>query len=123
MRVTQFFEIWFYRNKAPLCVRSGDMLISTRILAHQIDWLLTSGSKIVEIYCQCSPSIAADRFLNRDRHIGHLDTSRTKAELVREFNELDALGPLNCGTLIEINTESTIDPHELSHQIRISADA
>src|SRR5262245_15783008 len=36
-------------------------------------WLSKLASRIVNVHCVCEPEIAAERFLRRRRHPGHLD--------------------------------------------------
>ena len=43
------------------------------------EWLSTLPAPIVEVHCRCSVSTAVERFLTRQRHPGHLDSSRTRS--------------------------------------------
>jgi len=77
---------------------------------------------IVEVYCECSPVIAAKRFLERERHPGHGDANRSPDEITSQFEALAALGPLGIGELVRVNTEHPVDVEavifELSTRIR-----
>jgi AAA domain len=70
---------------------------------------------VVEVYCECSPAIAAARFRSRVRHDGHRDTDRT--DLVAQFEALARQGPLGIGRPIVVNTETDIDIAELASRI------
>jgi adenylate kinase family enzyme len=64
---------------------------------------------VVELYCSCAPTIAADRFLARRRHDGHGDAHRTRADLLRQFESLAALGPIGVGKVVRVDTEQVVD--------------
>jgi len=73
------------------------------------EWLASLPGTLVEVYCRCAPQIAAERFLARRRHPGHLDGRWTLAELLADFERQAALGPLGIGGLIVIPTESPVE--------------
>jgi hypothetical protein len=75
-----------------------------------VGWLRLLPASVVELHCRCRPPIAAERFIARTRHAGHLDDLKTQAELLASFEESAALGPLGLGRVVEINTE---DPPDL----------
>ena len=78
-----------------------------------IDWLLQLGSEIVEVYCVCDPAVAATRFQQRRRHVGHLDQSKLHSDLVESFREQAELGPLGIGRLIKVDTNVEVDEERL----------
>jgi glucokinase len=49
------------------------------------EWLLSLQGEIVEIYCVCRPSVAASRFVGRNRHAGHVDSRHTFEGLLASF--------------------------------------
>jgi cytidylate kinase len=71
-----------------------------------IEWLLSLRAQVVEIYCVCSPSIAASRFVGRNRHAGHVDGRHTFEALLASFHTQRSLGPLRIGRTIEVDTEN-----------------
>ncbi|WP_424247161.1 AAA family ATPase [Collimonas pratensis] len=75
----------------------------------QTDWLASLPGVIVEIYCRCGADIAARRFLERQRHPGHIDSRWSYTELLASFSEQASLGPLSAGEILEINTEREVD--------------
>jgi hypothetical protein len=75
------------------------------------------------VYCTCSVATAADRFLSRTRHHGHGDTTRSRADLVRQFDALVALGPIGLGSVIQVDTEQQVDIDALLADLGSRSDA
>ena len=48
-------------------------------------WLAALPGAVVEVHCVCQAEVAADRFLARRRHPGHLDAMRTRESLVNQL--------------------------------------
>ncbi len=69
------------------------------------NWLLGSFDEVIEIYCGCSISCAKQRFINRERHQGHNDNSRTPAEIDVWFAHYASLLPVNIGRCFHLNSE------------------
>ncbi len=65
----------------------------------------------------CSPEIAADRFSARKRHDGHLDRDKRTDELVANFAQLSAHGPLGLGPLVSVDTCQAIDYEDAFRQL------
>ena len=82
-----------------------------------IEWLQALPGELVEVYCSCSPSVAATRFLARQRHVGHLDFQYTYAALLESFEQQARLGPLATGRIIQVNTEITPGIAEIEARI------
>ena len=70
-----------------------------------IDWLSSLPGKRVEVYCACEPRVAAERFLGRTRHAGHLDSTKDREGLAASFERLAAFGPLGVGTVVRASTD------------------
>ena len=73
---------------------------------------------VVELYCACRPAAAVERFLARDRHPGHGDGTRDRNDLMRQFEALDALGPIGIGRLVCVNTERKLDVESVMSDLR-----
>jgi predicted kinase len=82
------------------------------------EWLARLPGTHVEVHCNCSPAAAAERFVSRKRHPGHLDGRWSNLELLASFKQQASFGPLGFGRLIEVETESTL---ELSALLRTVA--
>jgi hypothetical protein len=82
-----------------------------------IEWLSSLPGVAVELHCVCSPHIAAERFMTRQRHEGHLDLLKTHAELLTSFEEQSALGPLGLGRLVQVNTERSVELRTVLAQV------
>jgi len=74
-----------------------------------IEWLASLRGSRVEVYCRCSPAVAAKRFLERRRHPGHLDSQWSYAELLARFTQDASLGPLGVGYLVVVQTDGEIE--------------
>jgi len=74
-----------------------------------ISWLSALPSPVVEVHCDCPPETAAQRFLARQRHVGHLDGQKRASEVVASFTRLAALGPLGIGSLVRVDTSEPVD--------------
>jgi predicted kinase len=70
---------------------------------------LTDSATIVEVFAECPPAVAAQRFRSRRRHEGHRDHQRDRDALELQFAALATLGPLGIGRLIQVNTEAAVD--------------
>jgi len=73
------------------------------------DWLASLPGPCVEVHCRCGPVVAAERFIARKRHPGHLDGRWSRAELLTSFAQQLALGPLGIGNVIAVDTESDFE--------------
>ena len=79
--------------------------------------LLSLPGEVVEIYCVCSPSVAASRFIGRDRHVGHVDGRHTFEALFASFQTQASLGALRIGRTIEVSTETAPNVARLVGQL------
>jgi hypothetical protein len=50
-----------------------------------IDWLNGLSGRLVNVRCLCPPEVAARRFVNRRRHIGHFDNGRSFDTILKSF--------------------------------------
>lgn len=86
------------------------------------EWLRElSDAAVVEVLCECPPRLAAERYAGRSRHPSHLDYHKTADELVWQFEQLDALGPLRLGPLLRADTTDAVDVEALAQAIRRAA--
>jgi adenylylsulfate kinase-like enzyme len=80
------------------------------------DWLSETFKQIVEVHCACSPELAAQRFVERKRHAGHLDCFLSVSEVEMRMRDLVAGYPLKIGQLLEVG--DSINVPDLAHRIR-----
>ncbi len=73
------------------------------------EWLASLPGPLIELHCLCNPGIAAERFLARQRHSGHLDGGKSHPELLASFEDQAGLGPLGIGRLIQVSTDGEVD--------------
>ena len=68
------------------------------------DWVRALPDRVVTVHCRCEPAIAAQRFLGRTRHPGHGDDRRLFDEVEAWLQALDALGRLELGEVVTVDT-------------------
>ncbi len=73
------------------------------------DWVKTAFENVVEVFCECRPTIATQRFLARQRHPGHLDSQRDPAQLAQQMLSLSDGYPLRLGPVVQVNTEHAVN--------------
>ena len=80
--------------------------VASVIYGTQSDWLVCTFNDVIEICCDCSVSVAANRFINRVRHIGHVDESRSSTEIEAWLSEYSVHLPIGFGMCISVNSTS-----------------
>jgi AAA domain-containing protein len=78
------------------------------------EWLTTLSGSIVHVHCVCDPDVAVQRFINRARHPGHLDASRSTAEITASIRALARLPPPDIGARIDVDTSGACDVAEFA---------
>jgi thymidylate kinase len=68
-----------------------------------------SRRQMIEVWCDCDPAIALDRFFARERHPAHGDAARDRESTARQLRRLADLGPLGVGHLVIVDTSRTVD--------------
>jgi predicted kinase len=68
------------------------------------DWLDAPSHLVVKVHCACALEVAANRFLQRRRHPGHLDGESSSAEILASLRQLTQLPPLDIGQRIDVDT-------------------
>ena len=66
-------------------------------------WLLALSKLVVNVHCACSPEIAATRFMQRKRHVGHLDDTAI-AKVPGGPKTHARLGALEIGPRVDVDT-------------------
>jgi gluconate kinase len=67
-------------------------------------WLRELPGRVVHVHCVCGAEIAAERFLQRKRHHGHLDGDARYADVVARFREMERLGRVEIERRVEVDT-------------------
>ena len=73
--------------------------------------------RVVEVHCTCDPHVAAERFVNRTRHLGHGDQLKGFGEVLEQFQAIRSLGPLHIGPTVTVATDTPVDPTGVVDQI------
>jgi hypothetical protein len=81
------------------------------------DWLPMLSRTVVNVHCDCPASIAAERFVRRVRHVGHLDGMRTTGEVLASLQALTPLGPLGIGEPVVVDTTDELAPTVLLQKV------
>jgi glucokinase len=81
------------------------------------DWLTGLSNRIVNLHCECRAEIAAARFSQRKRHLGHLDNARSREQILTSIQDLARLKPLEIGEQVSVDTSAEIELAVLATQI------
>lgn len=81
------------------------------------DWLPGLSTRIVNLHCECPPTIAAARYNQRRRHRGHLDDLRSHEEVRTTIKSVADLKPLEIGTRVQCDTLFEVDLPLLARSI------
>jgi len=84
------------------------------------DWLTTLSSRLVNVHCECPAALAATRFAQRRRHPGHLDRTRSVAEVFASIEALPVSGYLDVGERVVIDTTTAVDPELLLQAVEVA---
>lgn len=81
-------------------------------------WLSELTEHLVNVHCVCSTEIAARRFLDRERHPGHLDGERSRQDTLNSLNAIASLQPPQIGRRIEVDTSREVGLASLVDQLK-----
>ena len=82
------------------------------------DWLHAPTHHVVNVHCACELEIAANRFLQRRRHPGHLDGESSAAAVLASLRALTQLPALDIGHRIDVDTSQEPNLPEVVRAIR-----
>lgn len=82
------------------------------------EWLRNISGTVVNVHCICEPELAAERFLQRKRHPGHLDARKSYQELLATFRNLSRLARLGIEPRIEVDTSQDRNVDDIVRLIR-----
>jgi len=68
------------------------------------DWLPKLSARVVNVDCDCSAEIAAERFVQRKRHPGHHDDKKSPAEILDSIRRVAGFRPLNIEPRVDVDT-------------------
>ncbi len=83
-----------------------------------LDWVPALSDRIVNVHCTCALETAAERFLQRKRHPGHLDGEASYAEVLASLRALPMLEPLDIGHRVLVDTSQEPKLDEVIREIR-----
>ena len=82
------------------------------------EWLISTFTDVIEINCDCSVSVAANRFISRVRHMGHVDESRSSIEIESWLSGYAEYLPIGLGRCISVNSESVEWKYEVRNKLQ-----
>jgi hypothetical protein len=82
------------------------------------DWLDAPSLHVVHVRCICELHLAATRFLQRQRHPGHLDGESSPDDIVARLRTLIQLPALDVGQRIDVDTSQEFNFQDLVRSIR-----
>lgn len=83
-------------------------------------------ARLIEIFCDCDPALAAERFQRRTRHPGHLDPQLTPEQVAERVTTLRATypGPLRLGgPLLTVDTSRPVDITAVAKEVNALLEA
>ncbi len=84
----------------------------------QADWLAEHFNQVIEVSCVCSIETASQRFIQRKRHPGHNDDSRSLSDIRLWFKQYAEMLPIGVGRIVQVNTESVHWQTQLLEQLK-----
>lgn len=83
-------------------------------------WLGSHFKHVIELFCDCPTQTAAQRFVNRKRHPGHLDQNRDVGEIAEWMGRYRTHLPIEIGRLIMVNSTNNVDFDQLIVEIQMA---
>ena len=85
------------------------------------EWISSLSGALIELHCICPAKVAAERFLSRKRHEGHLDHLKTHDQVLESFQRFAIHGPLGIGRLIQVDTENDVELSSVLSEIELAS--
>ena len=82
------------------------------------NWLPELSDKVVNVHCECQIEIAAERFVRRTRHSGHLDREKSYVAILDNIRSVARLGRLNIGPRVDVDTSQAPDLDAVARDVR-----
>ena len=82
------------------------------------DWLSAASARVVTVHCVCDLDLAAERFIRRRRHPGHLDQEASAEDVRLSLRALAPLAPFEIGDRIDVDTSGEPELPSLVEAIR-----
>lgn len=81
-------------------------------------WLTQSFDRIVELYCVCPAEVAAQRFINRQRHAGHLDHLKSHDQVLTWMQDYANHLPLSLGEMVRVDMAENFSMSDLIEELK-----
>jgi cytidylate kinase len=73
------------------------------------NWLQELSAKVVNVHCECDTEVAVERFLQRNRHPGHLDNEKSHSEIRASIRGVGTVGRLSIGPRVDVDTSRPLE--------------
>ena len=81
-------------------------------------WLEDGSARVVHIYCRCDAELAAQRFVRRKRHPGHLDGEKSLSQIRAGMEQLVVFGRLGMEPTVEVDTSRPVSIDGVIREVR-----
>jgi hypothetical protein len=71
-------------------------------------WLRELSDKVVHVHCRCDVALAVERFVQRKRHLGHLDGDKSPAEIRASIEQVAGFGQLGMQPSVDVDTSQPV---------------
>ena len=78
---------------------------------------------LVEVFCDCPPIQAAERFHRRARHTGHFDQNKLLADSLSRYEQLADTLPLDIGPVVHVDTTCDVSVPAVATAVRAAVGA
>jgi chloramphenicol 3-O-phosphotransferase len=82
-------------------------------------WLADLSDRMIEVHCACPPEVAAERFLRRKRHPGHLDGQTSYDEVLRSLRAVPGSGALAIAPRVIVDTSREYSLRAILDQLQL----
>jgi hypothetical protein len=82
------------------------------------NWLAALSENVVNVHCECDTEVAAERFVRRIRHPGHLDDETSYSETLDSIRSVAGLGRLSVGPRVDVDTTQAPKLNTVLREIR-----
>ena len=73
------------------------------------EWVSGLSRRVVHVHCACDPEVAARRFFERRRHVGHGDEERPFAAVLASIRETASLGIPELHPVVSADTSGPVN--------------
>lgn len=80
-------------------------------------WLRELSAEVVNVHCRCDAQLAAERFIRRKRHPGHLDGEKSPSEIRARIEQVCGFGRLAMQPRVDVDTSQPVSIDRLLRDV------